>query len=401
MGAKLTKGIGDLTPLELVIREQPNHEQQIRLCMKKWHKRTTGRLQWPREGTFMAAYCDEVEANIKHYKAKDISNSALAKRAREREVLRWFRQEGQRQGMSGAQMPLRTVGQDSLKEKDTLSGMTEKEQNQPSVLQFSERLPPHASDTDTSLAGQNVVRPGMKEEVQKDMKGELSGKFTQAKEIEEDTDSESSSDVSEISRKGSIRGNRQIASSLLAHSRCPMPESEIDREIDRKGQHTDEERRLEYLLEQMTLEERQKIEKQKAAAEAGRSYPYPIVADTHPTPVSYSPPKPTCRIDEDQEQVTGCESETLQLSGIMTIEAKSCMDNLGCQLDYIENTLHSLKNQQEDRSLNQNKSSRHSERQQESLSRRRRPTHKLTEIRRMTLRSGKVLHPPHSPNEWN
>lgn len=147
MGAKVTKGIGALTPLEL-IREQPDHEQQIRLCMKKWHKRTPGRLQWPREGTFMTAYCDEVEAIIKHHKAGDISNSRLAKRAREREVLRWFRQEGQRQIMNAAQMPVRNVGQNSSREKHALSGTREKEHNQPSIAQFSERLPPNGSDTD-------------------------------------------------------------------------------------------------------------------------------------------------------------------------------------------------------------------------------------------------------------
>lgn len=400
MGAKVAKAIGALTPLELVIREQPDHEQQIRLCMKKWHKRTTGRFQWPREGTFIAAYCDEVEANLKHHQAKDTTNSALAKRAREREVLRWFRQEGQRQVMSGAQMPVRSVGQNSIKEKHTTSGTTEKKQSQPSLPRFSQRLLP-ASDTGTSPEGQNVVRPGMKKEVQEKLKGELSGKLTatQAKETEEDTDSESSSDVSEISRNWSDRGKKQIVSTSSAHSRCPMPEPEINRrekmEIKRKGQHTDEERRLEHLLEQMKLDERDKMEKQKAATEAVKSYP--LVQDIHPTPVTYSPPKPTCRSDEDQEQVTVYESETLQLSGIMTL-ANSCMGNLCRQLDYIEDTLHSLKNQQEDRSLNENKPSRHLKRQQKNPSRRRRKTQELTETKRMTLRSGKVLCPPHSPN---
>lgn len=378
----MTKGMGALTPLELVIREQPDHEHQIRLCMKKWHKRTTGRLQWPREGTFMAAYCDEVEANIKDHKAGDISNTRLVKKAREREVLRWFRQEGQRQVTSGAQMPVRHIGQNSSNEKHTLSGTTEKEQNQPSAPQLSERLPPDASDTDMSPAGQIVVRPGMKKEVQ-----EL--KKLSAREIREEvfTDSESSSDVSEKNRKGSVIENRQIAVISLAH-RCPTPHLEINRReyrgIERKGQHTDEERRLEHLLEQMTLEKRQKMEKQKAAAEAGRSCP--VTTDIHPAPVKYSPPKPTCR-SEDQEQVTGCE-ETLQLSGITT---NSCMDNVCRQVDYIEDTLHSLKNQQEDGGLNQSKSNKHSEHQQESLSRRRRKTQEPIETRRMTLRSGKVL----------
>lgn len=241
----------------------------------------------------------------------------------------------------------------------------------------------------------------MKKEVQEEMQGKLSGKFTvnSAKQIgeEEDTDSESSSNVSEKSRKGSLIGNRQIGASSLAYSRCPTPESEINRaeyrEIERKGQHTDEEQRLEYLFEQMTLEERQKMEQQKAIAEPGGSYP--LTADIRPTPVTCSPPKPTCSSNEAQEQVTGCESKTLlQLSGITT---NSCID-VCHQLDYIEDTLHSLKNQQEGRKLNHDKSKRHSECQQESLSRRRRQTQEPTETRRMMLRSGKVLRSQHNPN---
>lgn len=392
MGAKATKGTGAVTPVELVIKEHPDHEQEIRLCMKKWHKRGTGKLKWPREGIFMAEYFAEVEASIKQHKAGDNSKKALAKRARERQVLRWFSQEGQRQAMSGAQMPGRSVRQNSFKEKHTLSGMTEKEQNQPSVPQFSESLPPNASDTDTPPAGQNDVRPGMTIEMQEENEAELSGMFsvTQAKEIEEDPDNEFSSDVSEITRKGSVRGNLLV--SLLAQTLFPTPEPKIER----KCQDIKEER-LEHILEQMTLEESQKMERQEAAAEARRSYP--LGADIHPTPVTHSPQKPTCTSGEDHEQVTGCESETLQLSGFVTLETKSCMNNLCCQLEYIEDTLHSQNNQQEDKSLNQNKSGRHSELQQDPLSRKRRPTHEPTETRRMTLRSGRVLHPPHSPKE--
>lgn len=67
MGVKIsTKGVGALTPLELVIRLQPDHEQQIRLCMKKWNQRTYGCLKWLQEGTFLAGCCDEVEVNIKY-----------------------------------------------------------------------------------------------------------------------------------------------------------------------------------------------------------------------------------------------------------------------------------------------------------------------------------------------
>lgn len=44
MGAKMTKRVGVLAPLTLVVRMQPDHEKQIRLCMKKWHKHMSGRL---------------------------------------------------------------------------------------------------------------------------------------------------------------------------------------------------------------------------------------------------------------------------------------------------------------------------------------------------------------------
>lgn len=132
------------------------------------------------------------------------------------------------------------------------------------------------------------------------------------------------------------------------------------------------------------------MEKQKATPEPGGSYP--LTADIHPISVTYNSPKLTCSSNEDQEQVTGWVSETfLQLSGIRT---DSCMD-MCPQLD----TLHSLKYQQEDRKLNQHNSNKHSECQQESLHGRRRQTQAPTGTRRMTLRSGKVLRSPHSPND--
>ena len=83
MGARMVKQEGLLTPVELVIRHHPDHIKQIRHCMNKWHKRTSGILQWPEKGTFDVACSKEVEANIKHYKSKDTSNSREGKRARE------------------------------------------------------------------------------------------------------------------------------------------------------------------------------------------------------------------------------------------------------------------------------------------------------------------------------
>ncbi len=51
-------------------------------------------MQWPQEGIFEGKCCNEVEAMIKHYKAKYTSDNREGKRAKEREVLGWFRQEG-------------------------------------------------------------------------------------------------------------------------------------------------------------------------------------------------------------------------------------------------------------------------------------------------------------------
>ncbi len=71
-------------PVELIIKQHPDRKNQIQLCMKKWHERTPGKLQCPKEGTFEEACCDEVEANIKHYKAKNTRNKQESKKSRER-----------------------------------------------------------------------------------------------------------------------------------------------------------------------------------------------------------------------------------------------------------------------------------------------------------------------------
>ena len=50
------------------------------------------------------AICGEIEANIKHYKTKDTSNSREGKRAIERDILRWFKQERDRNQQKGKAM---------------------------------------------------------------------------------------------------------------------------------------------------------------------------------------------------------------------------------------------------------------------------------------------------------
>lgn len=65
--------------------------------MKKWYKGTTGN-HWPSEGTFDIACCDEVETKIRHSEVNDtnVKHIQQDKHTKEREVLGWFRQEGNR-----------------------------------------------------------------------------------------------------------------------------------------------------------------------------------------------------------------------------------------------------------------------------------------------------------------
>ena len=54
--------------------------------MEEWHKITAGDKQWPREGTFNMALCDEIEANIKYYKAKDKQQQGRKESNRKRDI---------------------------------------------------------------------------------------------------------------------------------------------------------------------------------------------------------------------------------------------------------------------------------------------------------------------------
>ncbi|KAL7384070.1 hypothetical protein ABVT39_023561 [Epinephelus coioides] len=99
MGAKqgkMEKGV--LTPVEVVMRQHPSRVKRIQRCVSKWHKRTSGKNRWPMEGTFNLACCDEVESELRHIEARDTKASCKKKnkRAKEREVLGWFRQAGGR-----------------------------------------------------------------------------------------------------------------------------------------------------------------------------------------------------------------------------------------------------------------------------------------------------------------
>ncbi len=118
MGAKVTKRGGVSAPVEEIIKQHPDRKNQIQLCMKKWHERTSGRLWWPREGTFDEACCGEVEANIEHYKAKDTSNKREGKKSREREVVGRFRQEGRRRTQARTMQAETQTKDKEMQEKD-------------------------------------------------------------------------------------------------------------------------------------------------------------------------------------------------------------------------------------------------------------------------------------------
>lgn len=53
---------------------------------------------WTKDGTFNLSCCDEVETELRHIEAKDTKASYKKrnKRAKEKEVLWWFRQVGSR-----------------------------------------------------------------------------------------------------------------------------------------------------------------------------------------------------------------------------------------------------------------------------------------------------------------
>lgn len=163
MGTKMTKGEGLLTPVELVIRQHPDFVKQIKNCMIKWHRRTSGKLQWPERGTFDAACCREVEANIKHYKANDTSNSREGKRARERGVLGWFRETAKQHILEAKQMP--AVSETKRK--------VEGQQLTPTAPAELTPPPPYSSNISKAPAGQYPLLQG-----EQTAEGELQGKFT-------------------------------------------------------------------------------------------------------------------------------------------------------------------------------------------------------------------------------
>ena len=63
---------------------------------EKWWKRTArSNTKWPKEGTFDAVVCEEMEVLVKNYRPNDKGKKALAKRERERIVMAMFKNEGE------------------------------------------------------------------------------------------------------------------------------------------------------------------------------------------------------------------------------------------------------------------------------------------------------------------
>ena len=58
--------------MKQIIKSYPESQMENWLkCMKKLNKRKFRGRNWPTEGAFNIACCDEVEANIKHTEFKD------------------------------------------------------------------------------------------------------------------------------------------------------------------------------------------------------------------------------------------------------------------------------------------------------------------------------------------
>lgn len=140
--------------------------------MKRWHKRTSTGQQWPVDGTFDMACCEEVEANIKHHKASDTSDRRIGKRQKEKEVLAWFTQEG-------------TNYRQTIKELRKIVNAQTEEAKEKGELKTSETWqgpkpdpPPYPGEKNPSRVGQYPVNqaPDVREEVMK-FTGELTGKM--------------------------------------------------------------------------------------------------------------------------------------------------------------------------------------------------------------------------------
>ncbi|MGL4646237.1 MAG: hypothetical protein ACRCVL_03810, partial [Cetobacterium sp.] len=75
------------TPAEVVIAKHKTDEKYIKKCMMKWHDRTHGVLQWPKEGTFRLKRCEEVKEMLRHWKVGKEDDKTRGKRIKRLEIL--------------------------------------------------------------------------------------------------------------------------------------------------------------------------------------------------------------------------------------------------------------------------------------------------------------------------
>ncbi|KAL7381532.1 hypothetical protein ABVT39_007391 [Epinephelus coioides] len=153
---------GVLTTIEMVIKQHPSRAKRIQRCVAKWHKRTSGKNRWPMDGTFNLACCDEVESELRHIEARDTKASYKLKnkRAKEREVLGWFRQTGTRIMVQ-------------LEERDK-EHQTQEEVTPTAPPPPAQPPPPYLQEPTQPVMGQYPLRGSKVTE----MEGQLEGRFT-------------------------------------------------------------------------------------------------------------------------------------------------------------------------------------------------------------------------------
>jgi len=99
MGTNMSKQQSDgLTPAKLVIMTHPSNKRKIQKCMTKWHKMTSGKNRWPKEGSFDPSCCEEVEERLRN-KDKKRDRMLLHKKQRhaeQRDILQYFKVEHQK-----------------------------------------------------------------------------------------------------------------------------------------------------------------------------------------------------------------------------------------------------------------------------------------------------------------
>lgn len=217
-----------VNPVEQVIQLHPEAKKRIQSCMKKWHDRTSGLRQWPLIGSFEKAWLDEVENNIKHYKAKDTSKTREGKRAIEREVLMWFRMLKERSQQASKktrevverkQCPL-VEEHDGASDQRTLAELTAL-QRPPPYMATPSAPPTYLSDKNASKAGQYPLSiSGEGSHLSGAIAGELQGKFTITLEGEpggKDPFSECTGRASQ-ERRGSLESNGSVGTKALMNS---------------------------------------------------------------------------------------------------------------------------------------------------------------------------------------